>query len=63
AAGSGGPHAAALAWLGDEGLGELCLSPSPELPTLAGRIEAELFGGASAVQVPALARLEVDWAE
>ncbi|MCK6515004.1 hypothetical protein L6R46_08125 [Myxococcota bacterium] len=61
AAGGGGPHDTALGWLRDEGLGELCQSPSPELPTIAGRIEAELFGAASVVEVPALARLEVDW--
>lgn len=61
AAGSGGPHDLALGWLRDEGLGELCQSPSPELPTLAGRIEAELYGAASAVVVPPLATLAVDW--
>jgi hypothetical protein len=63
AAGGGGAHDLALGWLRDEGLGDLCQSPSPELPTLAGRIEAELFGAASVVDVPALATLEVDWEE
>lgn len=63
AAGSGGPHDAALGWLRDEGLGELCQSPSAELPVIAARIEAELFGASSTVVVPPLASLRVEWEE